>query len=505
LALVRKELVRPDRSELTAGDAFRFRHILIRDAAYAALPKADRAALHERFADWLERTAGQRLAELEEIVGHHLEQAYRYRTELGETGPALESLAERAAQRLTAAGLRAFDRSDARAAVDLLGLADTLAGIDPTTLLALAEARRRTGLLDSAVEAATRAATVAAETDQPDLLLRARMRVLDIRSFREPSALQDLRLVAGEALATAGPTGNPTVLAEAWRHVATVAGGNCQWEESLHAAENGIDAARAAGDHRAVAALANHVVLALLMGPSRCGDAISRCNALLLERGTLDVRAWTLSVLACLLAMSKDHSGWEALLAESDELYGQMGDEIHRAICRYFAGYTYHHLGDTARAERALRQAFDTMQGIGDSYILATTAGSLAQVLVDQGRFEEAERMIEIGSVADRADIDAHVLVTVASGRLCVARGDGNGAEDLARVAETLVEKTDETVARADVACLVADVLTLQGRFEEAADAARRGIALFESKGAGVLARRARRRMKEALLLRPSV
>jgi predicted ATPase len=87
LALVRKELVRPERSELTAGDAFRFRHILIRDAAYAALPKADRAALHERFADWLEQTAGERLPELEEIVGHHLEQAHRYRTELGESGP----------------------------------------------------------------------------------------------------------------------------------------------------------------------------------------------------------------------------------------------------------------------------------------------------------------------------------------------------------------------------------------------------------------------------------
>ena len=55
LALVRKELVRPERSELSAGDAFTFRHILIRDAAYEALPKVERAVLHERFADWLER------------------------------------------------------------------------------------------------------------------------------------------------------------------------------------------------------------------------------------------------------------------------------------------------------------------------------------------------------------------------------------------------------------------------------------------------------------------
>jgi class 3 adenylate cyclase len=54
MGLVRKELVRPSRALLPADDAFRFRHLLIRDAAYDALPKAERAALHERFATWLE-------------------------------------------------------------------------------------------------------------------------------------------------------------------------------------------------------------------------------------------------------------------------------------------------------------------------------------------------------------------------------------------------------------------------------------------------------------------
>src|ERR671931_2756770 len=52
-ALVRKELVRPDKPLLPGDDAYRFRHLLIRDAAYDALPKAVRAELHERFARWL--------------------------------------------------------------------------------------------------------------------------------------------------------------------------------------------------------------------------------------------------------------------------------------------------------------------------------------------------------------------------------------------------------------------------------------------------------------------
>ena len=81
-ALVRKELIRPDRPQLAGEDGFRFRHLLIRDAAYDALPKATRADLHERFAAWLEEH-GAELVELDEILGYHLEQACRYRAELG--------------------------------------------------------------------------------------------------------------------------------------------------------------------------------------------------------------------------------------------------------------------------------------------------------------------------------------------------------------------------------------------------------------------------------------
>ena len=82
-ALVRKDVIRPDRSSFPDDDAFRFRHMLIRDAAYRSLPKEARADLHERFAAWLEQVGGPRLHEFEEILGYHLEQAYRCLAELG--------------------------------------------------------------------------------------------------------------------------------------------------------------------------------------------------------------------------------------------------------------------------------------------------------------------------------------------------------------------------------------------------------------------------------------
>ncbi len=114
--LVRRELIRPDRAQLPGDDGYRFRHLLIRDAAYDALPKALRAELHARFADWLEEH-GVALVERDEIVGYHLEQAVSYSAELGDPAP---DLADRAAARLAAAGRRASDRQDHRTGAALV-------------------------------------------------------------------------------------------------------------------------------------------------------------------------------------------------------------------------------------------------------------------------------------------------------------------------------------------------------------------------------------------------
>ena len=122
-ALVRKELIRPDTPQLVGEDGFRFRHLLVRDAAYDALPKAVRADLHARFAAWLEQH-GVGLVELDEIMGYHLEQACRYRAELGTSD---EGLAEAARNRLLSAGRRAFGREDFGAALSLLERAATIA------------------------------------------------------------------------------------------------------------------------------------------------------------------------------------------------------------------------------------------------------------------------------------------------------------------------------------------------------------------------------------------
>src|SRR5262249_38380097 len=117
--LLHKDLIRPERPSF-GRSTYRFRHLLIRDAAYEAIPKEVRAGLHERFARWLEEATRERAIEYQEIVGYHLEQAYRYRVELGLADDEARSVGREAALRLGAAGQRAFVRNDAPAAVNLV-------------------------------------------------------------------------------------------------------------------------------------------------------------------------------------------------------------------------------------------------------------------------------------------------------------------------------------------------------------------------------------------------
>lgn len=121
--LAEKQLIEPERLSIPEGDTFRFHHLLLRDVAYDSLPKAERAVLHERFATWLQEQLRERAAEFDEILGYHLETAYRYESELGAAGERGRLLAERAAERLAAAGLRARARGDMPAAANLLSRA----------------------------------------------------------------------------------------------------------------------------------------------------------------------------------------------------------------------------------------------------------------------------------------------------------------------------------------------------------------------------------------------
>ncbi|MFD9245932.1 adenylate/guanylate cyclase domain-containing protein [Streptomyces sp. NPDC059556] len=134
--LVRHRLIRPD------GRAFRFAGGLIQEVVHTSQSKQDRADRHERAARL--DTVRQRGSA---AVGAHLEQAYRYRVELGAQDAHTDGLRRRAADALAEGGRLALAHADPVWAADLLGRAtDRYAAGEPGS----AATRRRLGqtLLD---------------------------------------------------------------------------------------------------------------------------------------------------------------------------------------------------------------------------------------------------------------------------------------------------------------------------------------------------------------------
>src|SRR5690242_1759222 len=102
-ALERKEFVRRERhSSVEGDDQYAFRHVLVRDVAYAQIPRGARAERHERAAEWIE--ARVRPEDAAELLAHHYVSALEYARMVGAD---VAGLARRAATALRDAGRRA--------------------------------------------------------------------------------------------------------------------------------------------------------------------------------------------------------------------------------------------------------------------------------------------------------------------------------------------------------------------------------------------------------------
>jgi hypothetical protein len=98
--LVRKDFLRPTESDLPGEDAVRFRQVLVRDTAYAVMPKQRRSVLHERLGRWLEKRPESVAQDLERFVVHHLLEAVQLRDQLGPRDEETVALAAEVVDRL---------------------------------------------------------------------------------------------------------------------------------------------------------------------------------------------------------------------------------------------------------------------------------------------------------------------------------------------------------------------------------------------------------------------
>jgi class 3 adenylate cyclase/tetratricopeptide (TPR) repeat protein len=499
-ALVRKELIRPTKAQLAGEDGFRFRHLLIRDAAYEALPKAARAVLHERFAAWLEEH-GAGLVELDEILGYHLEQACLYRAELG--APEDVALAVAARRRLAAAGGRAFARVDNFAAASLLERAAALMPPDEIDIalehdlaFALFRANRGDEALERAMSTAERASAAGDRVGE----LGANILQWSLRVYLEPQPATDtLDALLERALPEFHEAGDDRALYIGYLGVGLVAGMRAQMDARRDAEERAFVHAQRAG---LAHPLETGRIGARFFGSTPVSELLAWLDEQ--EAGGMPGR-YLRRYRALSLAMLARFDESRVLLAQQRAELTDRGGGIalgmamgHEVLVELLAG-------DPAAAAEVGAEGCRLLDEQGEKALLSTVAGRLAQALYALDRLDEADawavRAAELGAGADAM---TQMLSLQVRGKVLARRGQALEAESLAREAVAIGEKTDMLSMQGDAYLDLGEVLVLAARPDEAVAALEQAIERYERKGNLVSTRHAQARLAEINAARAS-
>ncbi|MEN3285674.1 MAG: hypothetical protein V7607_6814 [Solirubrobacteraceae bacterium] len=485
LALAGKDLIR----RIGLDDTYRFRHQLIRDAAYEGMPKGMRAVLHERFADRLEDHPSS-IPGLDELLGYHLERAVVLRRELGSAPPATADLAARAASRLSAAGQRAAQRGEPAMAAALLQRAIGLVDFDEAArgalLPALGAYLFEAGRMGEAIEVLDQAI---ARAPEPWLECRARIEREFVRLEAETSVgTERARRVVDEVLPTLERAGDDRGRCRAWSLRAEAAWITGQVSRADAAWGKAAECAGRAGDERELLGILGWRATAAVFGPTPVADAIRRCDRLRQRVGASPVAdAWAVNALALLHAMQGEFDSADRLVAEANETLRQLGSL--RANVSHIEALVRMLAGRPSAAEELLRADVEALTSMSDRRMLATTTAMLAQAVYAQGRLEEAAELCGVAEANEAADdIVTQAIWRGVKARTLACDGECEEAEALARQAVALIAPTDLLSDHGDAMLALAEVLRACSRTDESERAARTGLSLYVKKGNAVAA-----------------
>jgi tetratricopeptide (TPR) repeat protein len=494
LSLVRKELIRPDRATLLGDDAFRFGHILIRDAAYEAIPKRQRAALHARFADWLESRLGDDSPD--EVVGYHLEQAYLYGAELGVHDPTVGS---RAAQRLAAAAQAATARQDVTAAVNLLGRAVELAPDGrsrPLLLVRLGEALAEADELGRSQAALEEGVALARQAGDEHAEWLGRVRLAMVQWLQSPEgASERVFEEATAAVAAREAAADHEVLATAWGRIAAVHVNRGETSEYLQALERGLYHARQAGSLALEVNLAGMRAPDFIWGPGRVDDGLRYAEEIVERLGHVPgMQQFALHLRAHMQARLGEFEGALEAMGEYRNRLRELGKEREYAVTAGCVWDVCSWSGDWQHGEAALREAYELQERRGNRAFLSSIALDLGDASVRLGRLDEAERLCDVSEELSASDdVHSEAQLALLHARLHVARGDLAEAEATARKAVDGALGIGHVEWAADAWLVLAEIHRARGE-EEAQErsAAEEALRLFERKGNLVGTQRAR-------------
>ena len=494
--LISRGLLRPERAAFVDEAAFRFDHILVRDAAYRGIPKKVRAQLHQGFAMWIEAKAAGRIVQYDEIVGYHLEQAYRYREALGPLGEDERRVGEKASERLGSAGRRAMHRGDASAAVNLLErAASLLSPHDPNRielLLILGQALEGIGSSPRAVAIVDQAERVAEAVGDAVLQARARVVGLVLRMRTDArSALLQAQAVADEAIPVFEAAGDSAGLVMSWNLLAWVSFLEAHAAETEEATERAVAYAREAGDRWQESDNLSYLAEHAWRGPRPLEDALARCDEVLSQAaGDRRLEARVALHRAVLESWRGRFDEARALVAAARSSFQDLGLVADLAFASLIAGDVELAADDPEDAEAELRPALEGAPGDLEAALVTALGESLCR----QGRHDEAQVL------ADRAEQAAtHVAERVRArglrGKLLARAGRWAEAEAAARQALEMAEDSDYLQMRADALMDLGEVLQIAQRPNGAAASVAAALRLYEEKGSTASAARARSRL----------
>ncbi len=505
-SLVRKEFVTPDASGFDEQEAYRFLHILIRDAAYDAVPKAERATLHEAVADWLIDRSGERGDEYAEIVAYHLERAYGYRSELGAIDTRSRQLAARAGEILNTAGRRALARNDLPAASNLMQRAVALMSPgEPRTdlLVQIGIAGTGGGDFEVARAALAEAGRWAREAGHANLAAHVTIAEVNLALKTDPSSdLDDAERRATSALAVFEADGDDLGMARAWNLLGSTRWFRLQARAREEALERAADHAIRAGARSEELEALYYLSWTVGPGPTPAEAGIRRLDTLL-ERSGGDprVEAAVLLQQGVLLAMLGRFDEARRSARRSTAILEELGHRVEAEATRGEGlGYIEAMAGDLEASERLLRHACESLAAMGETSYLSTEAAQLALVLCARSRFDEAEHFVRTSQeFAGDEDLSSQALWRAAESQILANRERFEEAVATAEAAVAALAPTDILMFKADVQVTLADVLERAGRSQESIGALREAVAFYEQKGNLVWGDQTRRRLAEAL------
>lgn len=464
--LVRREfLVREPRSAIRGEDAYRFKHGLIRDVAYASLPKSSRGAFHGRLAAWLaERVSGD---ELVEIRAYHLDEAAQIARELGGRVP--PELASDAAATLERAGRRALAREANRAARRLLLRAVDL---EPTLERRYQAARAAWRMTDIPAVSAEMEAVCELARKAGDNCVegRALTALAQVALYRDTDHVR-ARELANEALRVID-VGDDEGRFDALETVAITRWWEGDLAEVEQLANQKLEIAERIGrpDLQAGVLLEMADIHDVRLEPALAQESLERAVELSDESGSPRSRAWTLRMAGNLAAVHGRLDEADASLEQARALFAESGIKLSHARTLNGLGRVAWKRGEPRRAEDLFREAIRILKPLQDRGTLVESQRMLAQVVLEEGRVDEAERLaLEARETVGVRDVSSDSTTRLALGLVRAAQGRDEEAEELLREAVAILRPTGFRRYEIDPLTALARFLRVRGRDVEAA------------------------------------